>query len=58
MIITIIKMLLKITIIIIIILIPVIMIMMIIMINITTLKGRISLYNSLYMPCCLFSNQF
>ena len=32
----------------------VIMIMMIKIIKITTSKGRISLYKSLYMPCCLF----
>ena len=32
----------------------VIMIMMIKIIKITTSKGRISLYDSLYMPCRLF----
>ena len=32
----------------------VIMIMMIMIIKITNSKGRISLYKSLYMPCCLF----
>ena len=53
MIITMIKRLMLITIIIMIIIL-VIMIMMIMIMKITTSKGRISLYNSLYMPYCLF----
>lgn len=53
MVITIIKILMLITIIIMIIIL-VIMIIMIMTIKITTSKGRISLYNSLYMPYCLF----
>ena len=32
----------------------IIVIMMIMIIKITTSKGRFSLHNSLYMPCCLF----
>ena len=32
----------------------IIVIMMIMIIKITSSKGRFSLYNSLYMPCCLF----
>ena len=36
----------------------VIMILMIMIIKITSSKGRISPYKTLYMPCCLFFNQF
>ena len=36
----------------------VIMILMIMIKKITPSKGRISPYKTLYMPCCLFLNQF